>query len=89
MTADGRRVVRHRDTADAALVLPLGNHRLRILGLVYLDAGLAIKNPPKKIQKTHLKKPTKKVFLGFFYFFFIFIFFMKIIQTFLFETDFV
>jgi len=62
MTADGRRIVRHRDAADPALILPLGNHRLRILGLVHLDAGLAIKNPPKKI--------------------------MKIIQTFLFQTDF-
>ncbi len=39
------------------------------------QAGLAIKNP--------LKKPTKNVF-----FFLIFNFFMKIIQMFLFETDF-
>jgi hypothetical protein len=31
-----------------------------------LQAGLAIKNPPKKTQKTHLKKPTKMFFLGFF-----------------------
>jgi hypothetical protein len=43
--------------------------------------GLAIKNPPKKThpkipKKTHLKKQ------------FFFTFFMKIIQTFLFETDF-
>ncbi len=30
-----------------------------------LEAGLAIKNPPKKPQKTHLKNP-KKIFLGFF-----------------------
>jgi hypothetical protein len=29
------------------------------------QAGLAIKNPPKK---THLKKPTKNVFWGFFKF---------------------
>jgi hypothetical protein len=33
-------------------------------------AGLAIKNPPKKNQKTILKKPTINVFLGFFNFFF-------------------
>jgi hypothetical protein len=32
----------------------------------HLPAGLPIKNPPKKTQKTHLKKPTKNVFLGFF-----------------------
>jgi hypothetical protein len=33
-----------------------------------LHAGLAIKNPPKKTPKTHLKKPTKNFlwfFLGF------------------------
>jgi hypothetical protein len=30
------------------------------------QAGLAIKNPPKKPQKTHLKKPTKNVFFLFF-----------------------
>ena len=29
-------------------------------------AGLALKNPPKKTQKTHLKKPTKSGFFGFF-----------------------
>jgi hypothetical protein len=33
------------------------------------QAGLAIKNPPKKIPKTHLKKPTKNVFFLFFLFF--------------------
>jgi hypothetical protein len=27
-----------------------------------LRPGLAIKNPPKKTQKNHLKKPTKNVF---------------------------
>jgi hypothetical protein len=47
--------------------------------LLLHQAGLAIKNPPKKnppkithpkkpTQKTHLKKPTKNVFLGFFFF---------------------
>jgi hypothetical protein len=65
-------------------------------------AGLALKNPPKKThpkkpqkthpkkpKKTHLKKPTKNVFFwGFFGFFLNFLFFMKIIQTFLFQTDF-
>jgi hypothetical protein len=49
-----------------------------------LEAGLAIKNPPKKNQKKTPKKPLKMGFLVFFYFYF----FMKIIQTFLFETDF-
>ncbi len=43
------------------------------------------KNPPKKPKKTHLKKPTKN---GVFWVFLIFLFFMKIIQTFLFQTDF-
>jgi hypothetical protein len=43
------------------------------------------KKPTKKTQKTHLKKPTKNVFFGFGVFK---NFFMKIIQTFLFETDF-
>jgi hypothetical protein len=51
------------------------------------------KTPPKKTtkngnkkptQKTHPKKPVKMFFLGFLYF----LFFMKIKQTFLFETDF-
>jgi hypothetical protein len=49
-----------------------------------VQAGLAIKNPPKKPKEPHLKKPLKMGFLGFFKFFL----FMKIIQTFLFETDF-
>jgi hypothetical protein len=31
------------------------------------QAGLALKNPPKKTQKTHLKKPTKNVFFGVFW----------------------
>jgi hypothetical protein len=43
------------------------------------------KNPPKKTQKNHLKKPTKN---GYFGVFLNFLFFMKIIQTFLFQTDF-
>jgi hypothetical protein len=52
--------------------------------------GLALKNPPKKThpkkpKKTHLKKPNKN---GFFWVFLNFLFFMKIIQTFLFQTDF-
>jgi hypothetical protein len=50
--------------------------------LLRLDkTGLAIKNPPKKNQKNR-----KKCFYWFFFKFFNF--FMKIIQTFLFETDF-
>jgi hypothetical protein len=48
--------------------------------LAGVQAGLPIKNPHKKPKKT-----TKNVFFGFF---FNFLFFMKIIQTFLFETDF-
>ncbi len=49
------------------------------------QAGLPIKIPPKKpTQKTHLNKPTKNVFFGFFYF----QFFFEIMQIFLFETDF-
>jgi hypothetical protein len=64
-----------------------------ILGHSTVYPGLALKNPPKKThpkktKKTHLKKPTKNVFLGFFWVFLIFLFFMKIIQTFLFQTDF-
>jgi hypothetical protein len=55
-----------------------------------LKPGLALKNPPKKThpkkpKKTHLKKPTKS---GFFWVFLNFEFFMKITQTFLFQTDF-
>jgi hypothetical protein len=42
------------------------------------------KTPPKKTQKPTLKKPTKNGFWGFLNF----LFFMKIIQTFLFQTDF-
>jgi DnaJ-class molecular chaperone len=33
------------------------------------QAGLAIKNPPKKTKKKHFKKPTKNVFFCFFCFF--------------------
>ncbi len=51
-------------------------HVVAVQDLV-LDPGLAIKNPPKKT--------TKNIFLGVFL---KFLFFMKIIQTFLFETDF-
>ncbi len=68
-------------------VLVLASHRLCLL-LRHLHAGLAIKNPPKKTQKNHLKNPLKMFFLDFFKFL-IFLFFMKIIQTFLFETNFV
>ncbi len=46
------------------------------------------KNPPKKTQKTHLKNPLKMGFFGFFWVFLNCKFFMKSIQTFLFETDF-
>jgi hypothetical protein len=62
--------------------------------VVHKEPGLALKNPPKKThpkkpKKTHLKKPTKKCFFfGFFWVFLNFLFFMKIIQTFLFQTDF-
>ncbi len=56
-------------------------------------AELALKNPPKKThpkkpKKTHLKKPTNNGFFLFFLGFLNFLFFMKIIQTFLFQTDF-
>ncbi len=37
--------------------------RVDLLVNSHLEPGLAIKNPPKK---THLKKPTKNVFFGFF-----------------------
>jgi hypothetical protein len=56
--------------------------------------GLALKNPTKKTHpkkptqkntKNHLKKPIKNGFFGVFLNFY---FFMKIIQTFLFQTDF-
>jgi hypothetical protein len=43
------------------------------------------KNPPKK---THPKKPKKKPLKMGFWGFFNFFIFMKIIQTFLFQTDF-
>jgi hypothetical protein len=56
-----------------------GPGRETVVGV--LKAGLAIKNPPKK----PLKKPTKN---GFFEVFLVFNFVLKIIQTFLFETDF-
>ncbi len=36
--------------------------------LAGVQAGLAIKNPPKKPRKTHLKKTTENGFLGFFKF---------------------
>jgi hypothetical protein len=54
-----------------------------------LQPGLAIKDPSKKTtQKTHLKKTTKNVFfVCFFWVFSKFFIFMKIKQTFLFETD--
>jgi hypothetical protein len=52
----------------------------------HLKSGLAIKNPPQKNpqKNTHLKKPITNVF----WVFLKFLIFMKIIQTFLFETDF-
>jgi hypothetical protein len=46
------------------------------------DPRVGIKKPT---QKNHLKNPLK---MGFLVFFFNFLFFMKIIQTFLFQTDF-
>jgi hypothetical protein len=49
-----------------------------------LQPGLAIKTHPKKTEKNHLKNPQKK----FFFVFLNFKFLLKIIQTFLFETDF-
>ncbi len=54
------------------------------------NSGLAIKKPTQKKppKKTYLKKPTINVFLFFWGFLKFFLFFMKIIQTFLFETDF-
>ncbi len=56
-----------------------------------LGPGLAIKKPiqknPQKNQKTH-QKCFFCCFFVFFWFFKFFLFFMKVIQTFLFETDF-
>jgi hypothetical protein len=46
------------------------------------------KKPPKKTQKKPPKKTTKNVFLWVFWVFLNNLFFMKIIQTFLFQTDF-
>jgi FHS family Na+ dependent glucose MFS transporter 1 len=58
--------------ANRALIEATVVALLALLFFLYvgLEAGLAIKNPPKKThpkkpQKTHLKKPTKNVFLGF------------------------
>ncbi len=53
-----------------------------------LQPGLAIKNPPKKKPKKPPKNPLKMFFWVFFGVFLNFLFFMNIIQTFLFETDF-
>ncbi len=82
--------------SNMAAQLQAGNPEDRVCGLqslanltrsggvrqLVLEAGLPIKNLPKK--------PTENDFLGFFGFFlgYNFLFFMKIIQTFLFETDF-
>jgi hypothetical protein len=49
-----------------------------------LAPGLAMKKPTQKNPKKTHKKPIKNGFLWFF----LFLIFMKIIQTFLFETDF-
>jgi hypothetical protein len=49
-----------------------------------LEPGLAIKNPPKKTQKNHLKNPTKNVFFWVF-----FIFYENKIQTFLLKQIFI
>jgi hypothetical protein len=73
--------------------LNLGNIDLGAVLHLFLrspaKAGLPIKNPQKK---THPRKPTEKNPLKwgfwFFCFLFYFLFSKKIIQTFLFETDF-
>jgi hypothetical protein len=57
---------------------------LRIRGLAE-DAEQERVGNKKPTKKNHLKNPLKR---GLFVFFLILIFFMKIIQTFLFETDF-
>jgi hypothetical protein len=44
---------------------PVGDGDLAVLALPadpHLEAGLAIKNPPKKNKKKHLKKPLKLFF---------------------------
>jgi hypothetical protein len=64
--------------------LTLSLQRRQVVLVSGLEPGLAIKKQPKKPKKNLLKKPLK-CFLGFFL---NFEFFMKIIQTFLFETDF-
>ncbi len=56
----------------AELAEPAVQQKLVEVGLVLdplLEAGLPIKNPPKK---THLIKPTENVFLGFLFLFLIF-----------------
>jgi hypothetical protein len=59
------------------------NHPLENLAGAW--PGLALKKPTQKNPKNPPKKPTKNVF---FWVFLNFSFFMKIIQTFLFQTDF-
>jgi hypothetical protein len=49
-----------------ARVLATVETMLSTLANSVLQAGLPIKNPPKKYQKSHLKKPTKQVFFCFF-----------------------
>jgi hypothetical protein len=78
----------HRKVFEAAeageLMTDLGVEAEKVAEVTEVEApkaGLAIKNPPKKPPK----KPLKMGFLGFFI---LFLFFMKILQTFLFETDF-
>jgi hypothetical protein len=58
------------DIANATLLATLSGHTSWVLSVAFrcvnlLQPGLAIKNPPKKNQKTHPKKPLK---MGFSYF---------------------
>jgi hypothetical protein len=73
-----RHGVRGREEAHPTLAVHPGPELVVVMSLGRLLSGLAIKNQPKKPQKKTLN----------IFFFFFFKFFMKIIQTFLFETDF-
>jgi hypothetical protein len=71
-------VCRDGDYLEILYVVSEHNHK----------AGLATKNPPKKSTRKNPKKTSKNPLKMDFWFFFNFKFFLKIIQTFLFETDF-
>ncbi len=81
----------HRETLTQYITFKRGGEgSLYTLFLYSLATRVGIEKPTQKnpLKKTHLKKPTKNVFFWVFWVFFNFLFFMKIIQTFLFQTDF-